>query len=82
MVNAEFPPASAYGFEIVHEPRGRRRKCRHETFRHQSKIYAKRNESHFSQIGGSENTRDLSAADTTLVVAERSQTGVAPRHAC
>jgi hypothetical protein len=58
MVNAKFPAARAYGFEIVH---GRQTHCP----LHQSKIYAKRNESHFRQIGDSTNTRNLSAPDTT-----------------
>jgi hypothetical protein len=66
MVNAKFPPACAYGFRIVHEPRGRQRRQQIRAARHQSKIYAKRNESHLKQIGGSANTRDLSAPDTTL----------------
>lgn len=65
MVNAKFPAPRAYGFEIVHGPRGDRHKHENKA-RHQSKIYGKRNESHFRQIGGSPNTRDLSASDTTL----------------
>jgi len=59
MVNAKFPTARAYGFEIVH---GRQTRCPP----HQSKIYVKQNESHLKQTGDNANTRDLSASDITL----------------